>query len=144
MRALTGLLVVSGRLRQRLEDACAPAGLSHHQYNTLRILRGAGEAGRTRGEVAARLIDRAPDVTRLLDRLAQRGLVQRHRGRKDRRTSRARLTPEGAAALARVDEAIREVRREFFAGLSAEEMAQLSGVLELLVEPPSESPSTRG
>ena len=134
MRALVGMLVVAGRLQQNLEVACAPAGISHRQYNLLRILRGAGQAGLTRKEVAERLIDRSPDVTRLLDRLERHGLVGRERGAEDKRTSRARLTEKGTGLLAQVDESVERVHREFFAGLDAEQLEQLNRVLELLAD----------
>jgi DNA-binding MarR family transcriptional regulator len=65
-----GLQLVSDRLMQPwaayLKES---ADLSHVQYNVLRILRGAGQAGLSAGEVGERLITRSPDVTRLIDRL---------------------------------------------------------------------------
>lgn len=135
MRALAGLLVVSDQLRRRLDAACAPAGISHHQYNVLRMLRGAGEHGLARRDIAERLIDRAPDVTRLLDRLARVGLIARMPGRHDRRTSVAQITPEGARVLAEADEAVRAVRVDFFAALPASDLQAMSESLERLVEP---------
>src|ERR671919_2703586 len=55
------------------------------QYNVLRILRGAGEAGLCRNEVGERLVTKVPDVTRLLDRMEAGGLIVRERGAQDRR-----------------------------------------------------------
>ena len=57
-----------------------PSGLSATQYNVLRILRGAGEAGLACREIGERMIDHDPDITRLLDRLEARGLIARERG----------------------------------------------------------------
>src|SRR6202142_2684722 len=59
--------------------------ISSTQYNPLRILRGSPE-GLPCGEIAARMIPRAPDVPRLLDRMEKRGLISRSRDNKDRRT----------------------------------------------------------
>src|SRR3989442_11864804 len=60
------------------------ADVSPTQYNVLRILRGEGRP-MSCGDIAARMITRDPDMTRLLDRLEKRGLVSRCRGTSDRR-----------------------------------------------------------
>ncbi len=108
----------------------APHGLSQPQYNVLRILRGAGEAGLCRHEIRERLISRMPDVTRLVDRLEQAGLVARERGESDRRQMRARITPSGLALLARLDESVRALHEGQFAALPPEERAQLVALLQ--------------
>src|ERR1700724_4533423 len=66
--------------------------LSPTQYNVLRILRGA-PGGLPCGEIANRMITRDPDITRLLDRLENHGLVSRCRETKDRRMGLTRITP---------------------------------------------------
>ena len=108
----------------------APHGLSQPQYNVLRILRGAGEAGLCRHEIRERLISRMPDVTRLVDRLEQAGLVARERGESDRRQMRARITPSGLALLARLDESVRALHEGQFAALPPEERGQLVALLQ--------------
>ena len=99
-----GLQIVSDRLMQpwaaHLKQA---ADLSPVQYNVLRILRGAGEAGLLAGEVGERLITRSPDVTRLIDRLEKRGLVARKPDLADRRAVRICMTPAGEQLIARLD-----------------------------------------
>lgn len=101
--AFIALLRVAGRLLRDLDEACAESGLTHDQYNVLRILRGVHPQGHPRYEVAARLVSRAPDVTRLLDRLEKRGLVRRSWHPDNRRLSIATITAEGLALLKRVD-----------------------------------------
>src|SRR5258706_15819589 len=83
--ALLNLLVAAGLVRARLDRACARFGMTNRQYNVLRILRGALPGGHPRHEIAVRMIERAPDVTRLIDRLQARGLVERARTARDRR-----------------------------------------------------------
>ena len=61
----------------QLVEVLRPYELTQPQYNVLRILRGAGGAGLPSGEVGVRMVSREPDVTRLLDRMEQRGLVER-------------------------------------------------------------------
>ncbi|MGB5882019.1 MAG: MarR family transcriptional regulator, partial [Thermoanaerobaculia bacterium] len=78
-------------------------GLSTTQYNLLRILRGAHPEGLTCGEVAERMINRDPDVTRLVDRLAERKLVTRKRDTGDRRLVRIFIARDGLATLKSLD-----------------------------------------
>jgi hypothetical protein len=67
-------------LVQDLVDLLKPYGLSQPQYNVLRILRGAGAAGLPTGEVGDRMVaSREPDVTRLLVRMEEHGLLKRER-----------------------------------------------------------------
>jgi DNA-binding MarR family transcriptional regulator len=56
-----------------------PHGFSRTQYNVLRIPRGSGPEGLTCGEIGARMVTRDPDVTSLLDRMGQHGLVTKTR-----------------------------------------------------------------
>ena len=105
-------------------------GLSASGYNALRILRGAGEGGRTCQEVGQRLVVRVPDVTRLVDRLERGGLVERRRSDEDRRVVHVRLTPAGAALLGELDGPVLELHERQMAGLSPEELGVLNDLLE--------------
>lgn len=111
--AMVGLLVAAGHLERRLEEVCEDHGLTHEQYNVLRILRGAHPEGHPRYAIAERLIHRAADVTRLLDRLERGGLVRRVRSDEDRRLSVARITPRGMRLLRRVDPRIAAAQEDF-------------------------------
>jgi DNA-binding MarR family transcriptional regulator len=95
----------------------------------LRILRGT-PAGHPRGEIAERMVNRAPDMTRLIDRLARRGLVRRTRSRSDRRVSLTRITPKGIALLERVEPANTALRGRLASRLSAADWRQLSALCE--------------
>src|SRR5918998_4758726 len=70
-------------------------GVTPTQYNVLRILRGAGAPGLCRYEIRDRLVAQVPDVTRLLDRLEEMGLVARERDGADRRLVTTRITDAG-------------------------------------------------
>src|SRR5262249_50273849 len=87
-------------------DALKPYGLTPTQYNVLRILRGAGQAGLARCEVRERMIAQVPDVTRLSDRLEEMGLATRARDADDRRVVTTRITSEGLSLLSQLDEPI--------------------------------------
>jgi len=91
------LLRTCDLLSRRPAQLLKTEDLSATQYNVLRILRGSPE-GLPCGEIAARMITRDPDVTRLLDRMEKRGLISRSRDNKDRRTVIGRITPGGSSS----------------------------------------------
>ncbi|MFQ5747582.1 MAG: MarR family winged helix-turn-helix transcriptional regulator [Gemmatimonadota bacterium] len=106
------------------------AGLSEPQYNVLRILRGAGEEGLPCGRIAGQMLTRAPDVTRLVDRLEEGGLVRRVRPPgADRRIVLVRLTEAGRSLLDRLDEPVERLHRAQFDGLTRAELRELRRLL---------------
>ncbi len=103
--------------------------LSPAQYNVLRILRGAGSAGATCSEVAGSLIQHDPDVTRLLDRLDTRGLIERSRDATDRRIVRTKITKAGTALLAELDEPVASLHARQFGHVSDKRLGELVALL---------------
>jgi DNA-binding MarR family transcriptional regulator len=116
-------------LTHAFADAIKPYGITPTQYNVLRILRGAGENGLCRNDVRDRLIAQVPDVTRLLDRLEETGLVMRERDTTDRRLVTTRITPAGLRLLEQLDEPTVETHRKFLGHMTR---AQLRMLIELL------------
>jgi DNA-binding MarR family transcriptional regulator len=100
--AFVNLLRTADALMQGVAGTLKPLGLSPTQYNVLRILRGAEPDGLACREIGKRMITRDPDVTRLLDRLEDRGLVARARGREDRRVITTHITDDGLRILDRL------------------------------------------
>lgn len=119
--------LISHEVTSLLKEA---ADVSPVQYNVLRILRGAGEAGHTCSAIAERLITRDPDVTRIIDRMLKRGLVQRSRDPNDRRVVRVVLTDAGRSLVDQLDEPIRSHHRKRFKGVSKERLRALIDVLD--------------
>ena len=109
--------------------------LSFAQYNVLRILRGAGEEGLSCGEISERMVKRDPDVTRLLDRLANRRLVTRERRVHDRRVVTASITPAGLALIAELDAPLEALHREQTAHVDDEDLRRLVDLLDRLRSP---------
>jgi DNA-binding MarR family transcriptional regulator len=130
--AAVNVLLAAAWLNDRLDRALEPLELSHTQYNVLRILKGADPAGHPRCEIACRMIDRAPDVTRIIDRLERRGLVERARDPRDGRRSLTRITRAGSAALARATPLLEAVEAEFASRLSRSDIEDLSRTCESL------------
>ncbi|MEM9251309.1 MAG: MarR family transcriptional regulator [Planctomycetota bacterium] len=105
-------------------------GLSETAYNILRILRHAPEGGLPCLSVADQLVRRMPDITRLANRLHDRGLISRHRGTDDRRVVRIALTDAGRELVDDLDEPVLELHRQQMGHLSERQLASLSRLLE--------------
>ena len=118
--ALVAVLRSAAVLRRALGQQLDPFGISLAQYNVLRILRGAGPDGLPTLAVRARLVEEAPGITRLIDKLESTELVRRDRSGKDRRTVRCHVTPAGLALLAQADQQVRGVQQLVAAGLPNE------------------------
>jgi DNA-binding MarR family transcriptional regulator len=132
--AVLNLLVAAGHIRERFDRACGDHDITTAQYNVLRILRGAEPNGFARCEVARRMIERAPDVTRLIDRLELRGLVERDRSAEDRRRSVTRITDKGLKLLERLQPGIDALNKYIEERLPVDDRRELSRLLERLYE----------
>jgi DNA-binding MarR family transcriptional regulator len=100
------LLRTADLVRRTLARIVEPKGITLQQYNVLRILRGAGEAGIPTLEIAERMIEQAPGITRLLDRLEAKKLARRKRCPSDRRQVLCWITEEGRELLTALDEPV--------------------------------------
>jgi DNA-binding MarR family transcriptional regulator len=136
--ALLNLLVAAGDIRARVDEACSGHGITQPQFNVMRILRGAHPGGLPRGEISARMIERAPDVTRLIDRLEAAGLVDRVKSTGDRRLSVTRITRAGLALLAKLDGPIRSLNKDVARRVSPTDLRHLSRICESLYAPDDE------
>jgi DNA-binding MarR family transcriptional regulator len=116
-------------LEHALAQALKPFEITPTQYNVLRILRGAGAEGLCRNEVGERLVRRVPDVTRLLDRMEEMGLVGRVRGGEDRRYVTARITRQGLSVLERLDQDICRIHRSQLGHLDRKMLRSLIDLL---------------
>lgn len=133
--AVLGVLKTADELHRREGRLLAPYGISNQQYNVLRILRGAGEKGLPTLEIGGRLIEQAPGITRLLDRLEKKKLIRRARCREDRRQVLCYITAGGLDLLARLDEPIDRHSVESFKMLSNKELSLLTGLLNRVRRP---------
>ena len=129
--AMLNMIVASSRVEEGMERVLAPYGITRRQYNVLRILRGVYPNGHPRSEISARMVDRAPDVTRLVDRLLDLGFVERVRGTKDRRESISKLTPRGYELLSTLDPLVANYIEKEFGGLfTSAECQEISRLCE--------------
>ena len=133
VEAAVGVLMAADHLQQAFAEICARHGVTTDQYKVLRILREAPPGGYARSEVAERCIfSRAPDMTRMLDRLVRQRLAKRAPAPGDRRCSVATITPAGRALLHRIDPEIAAAARDLMKSLSGTQLTQLTRLTEAL------------
>jgi DNA-binding MarR family transcriptional regulator len=117
------------RLRALEEELFGRYDLTPQQYNALRLLAGE-HPGKVRTlDLAGRLVSRAPDITRLLDKLEGRGLIERDRPADNRRVVAVGITEAGLALLRQVRAPLRDCHARQLGHLSE---GELKGLIELL------------
>ncbi|MBL4771636.1 MAG: MarR family transcriptional regulator [Planctomycetes bacterium] len=129
--ALIALLITTERLRWPMQNLLSSRGdLTPQQYNVLRILRGAGKQGLPTLEIAARMIERTPGITRMIDRLERKQLVQRVRAANDRRQVLVNISPEGLQLLRPLGKAVDELDEQLLDALTQRETRDLIRLLD--------------
>ncbi len=124
-----GLLFTAERLRDYFLSICQRYGITTQQYNMLRILRGSHPNALSCSEVNSRMIQRSPDITRLIRRLELGGYVTRARDSRDNRIVRTLILPSGLTLLESMDADIRAMH-DVFSVLSDEQRAELVNTLQ--------------
>jgi len=132
--AFIALLRTADVLQWRAGELFKQHGLSSTQYNALRILRGAGVEGLTCSEIGDRMINRDPDITRLMGRLERSGLVRRKRQQKDRRVIRTCITATGLALLKGLDRPVVALNRQILGHLGRSRLQMLISLLAVTRE----------
>jgi DNA-binding MarR family transcriptional regulator len=131
---LLGLLVAAARVVEPWARFLkTTAHLTTNQYNVLRILRGSHPAKLACSDIAQRMIDRDPDITRLIDRLEKRGLVERTRSRRDRRVVDVGITDKGLALVRGLDADVRRMPKVLLGHLGVRRLRQLGNLLEVAI-----------
>lgn len=124
-------------LMQEVSDVLKPVGLSITQYNVLRILRSAGEAGLTCKDIGSRMVTRDPDITRLLDRLERRHFLTRTRAKEDRRYVSIRITDRGLALLEQLDDPVGQKQVSLMRHIDPAQLPVAIDILEQLRDRPA-------
>ncbi len=130
--AVAGLLRTADLVRRASEGCLGAHGLSGQQYHVLRILRGAGTEGLPTLEIAERMIERTPGITRLVDTLERKKLASRERGTEDRRVVRCRITRTGLLVLAALEAPVVRAAGRAMRGLRPSETLRLMALLDRL------------
>jgi len=130
------------RLRALEDDLFGRYELTPQQYNVLRLLRAEHPQPVQTLTLAHRLVSRAPDITRMLDRLEQRGLVVRERPANNRRVVRVGITRAGLALLDAVAGPLRDCHSRQLGHLAPADLKRLVVLLRAARQPHEDEDST--
>lgn len=125
------LTLINARFSKMIE----PFEITAVQYNVLRILKGVYPEGHARCEIAIRMIERASDITRIIDRLEKQGLVERDRTSEDRRMSITKITEKGIKLVEDINPLLSTEHKKITQNLSEQECKELSALIEKLYSP---------
>ncbi len=129
--ALVALLRTANLVRRRSEELVQREEITLQQYNVLRILRGAKTPLPTM-EIAERLIEQTPGITRHVCNLEERGLIRREQWAGDRRHVLCGITPAGLRVLEKLEEPLDAFDDALASSLTAEQIDQFLEILELI------------
>ena len=127
--AMLSILRTSDLLENRLARLLREYDLTPSQYNAMRIMRGEGEPMPCL-EVAQRMIQVAPAITRVVDQLVGRGLINKQQSSEDRRVFLVELTASGTRLLKKLDEPIQTLHQSLLGHVSKSDLKMLNGILE--------------
>lgn len=133
-KATINITFTSGWLTAILADRASKYDITLQQFNVLRILRGQYPKPSTNNLIKERMIDRMPDISRIIDRLVAKELVSRCKNDEDRRTVDVMITEKGIEILDKLQEQMM-LSDILPANISAEECHQLNVLLDKLRTP---------
>lgn len=139
--AVLGLFRTTDIVQRKYAQLLKRYDVTLQQYNVLRILRGAGERGLPTLAIAERMVEHAPGITRLIDRLEKRGWVERHRPQGDRRQVLCRITEEGLEVLGHTDRPVDALDDHCLEMLDNEELRKLIELLDRVREANGNAPA---
>ena len=121
-------------LRRSSQEVLQSYDITLQQYNVLRILRGAGDKGLPVLEIAERMVEHSPGITRLIDRLCKKELVKRERSEEDRRQIQVLLSKKGKKLVNDLDDPMDQTNRALLQNLGEDEIQQLISFLDKIRE----------
>jgi DNA-binding MarR family transcriptional regulator len=128
--AVIALMRTADVVRRRITQVVAPFGITGQQFNVLHILSGAGKDGIPTLEIAERMIERTPGITRLLDRLEAKGMVRRERCPTDRRQVMCWISDSGRELLKKLDGPVSKADTESLGDIRAEDLERFIAMLD--------------
>lgn len=131
-KAHVNLLFTAAWLNLKLTQVLKPYGLTHQQFNVLRILRGSSPAPMNIREITERMIDKASNASRLVDKLQMKRLVGKASSENDGRQVQVQITDIGIDVVARASDAVMQQLAGNYNLLSEEEAISLSDTLDKL------------
>ena len=126
---VVSVLRTAAVIQRHLAQVVEAHGVTIQQYNVLRILRGAGDAGLPTLAIRDRMVEEAAGITRLLDKLESAGYVVRERSTPDRRQVLCHITPKGEALITSLDGPMDVANQRAGSNLDDDERTQLIDLL---------------
>jgi DNA-binding MarR family transcriptional regulator len=127
-KALLNLIFTANWLQNKQQDFFKSFGVTPQQFNILRILKGQHLEGISGTEIKSRMLDKNSDISRLLDRLVKKKLIERKICPVDKRATNVFITTEGLALLERLSKSQKEI--DSVLNLNEEEAELLSSLLD--------------
>lgn len=131
-KAVLNVLYTSNWLRDQQAEVFAGESITAAQFNILRILKGSHPKKLSPGEIKEVMLDKQPDVTRLVDKLVALGYVKRENSSEDRRRMEVWLTPAGLRKLVSLNEKVMVAAAQLQGRLTEKESETLSTLLDKL------------
>ncbi len=128
-KAIINLLYTYGWTIERLKEFVAEEGITHQQFNILRILRGNHPTPLSTLTIRERMIDKMSDTSRIVERLLSKGLVKKVICKKDRRLVDVTITDKGLKLLEKMDRKQNEMD-DILSNLSEKEASGLNRLLD--------------
>ena len=128
-KALVNILFTYGWSLERIKKIIAEHGITHQQFNILRILRGSYPKPLSTLQIRERMLDKMSDTSRIVDRLILKELAQKTTSAKDHRLVDVLITEKGKAVLKEIDEGP-DLVLEVMSNVTEEEMENLSHLLD--------------
>ena len=128
-RFVTNLMFTAGWVRNLSTEYLKPYGISSQQYNILRILKGAGD-WMAMNDVKNVMIEKAPNATRLADKLIDKQLIERRRSETDRRVVYVKILPKGLDLITTADKEENEIMKAMNERITDEEAKLVSSILD--------------
>jgi DNA-binding MarR family transcriptional regulator len=132
LRAMLNIMVTGAWLQSRMNLLLKPFGLSEPQYNVLRILRGQQGQPMNLYEIGDRMVHPTSNVSRIIDKLLEKGWAERSTCSENRRRVDISITQSGLALLDAIHPVLEAHACDFAGRISAEEARRLSDSLEAL------------
>ncbi len=132
--AMLNLLVSGKIIESDFEIMLKPFGITRRQYNVLRILKGVSPDGHPRAEIASRVLEQSPDITRILDRLENQKLITRVKGKEDKRESLTKITRKGIEVVDQAAGHVNQFSKNIETLLGKDGCEKLSELCEKLYE----------
>lgn len=128
-RFVTNLVFTANWVQNAFTEDLKPYGISPQQFNILRILRGIGD-WTAMSEIKDGLLEKAPNATRLADKMLSKNLIERKRSSSDRRVVYVRISNNGLTLLTEIDKNKSKIQVALMERITEKEAKLMSQILD--------------